>query len=156
MSLKNRIEIHPIICLNPAKGIEICPVDGTGIQEFPIPTSHETNLVYIAPGTVEDLFVHHFQTDQLLVVKGQVVLVILQSGQYQYILLSDRDLRVVKIPPGTPHGAINLTGEPCIAINSVIRHGNPHIRDYQPIPIRKPYDLDMARALLELPMHPLN
>jgi len=150
MSLKNRIEIHPIICINPAKGIEICPVDGT-VQEFQIPTSHETNLVYIAPGTVEDLFVHHFQTDQLLVVKGRVVLTILQEGQYRYILLSDRDLQVVKIPPGIPHGAINLTTEPCIAINSVIRHGTPHMRDYQPIPIRKPYDLTTVRALLEVP-----
>jgi oxalate decarboxylase/phosphoglucose isomerase-like protein (cupin superfamily) len=150
MSLKNQIEVHPIICINPAKGIEICPVDGATAQEFQLPGSHETNLVYIAPGTVEDLFVHHFQTDQLLVVKGRAVLTILQEGQYRYILLSDRDLQVVKIPPGIPHGAINLTQEPCIAINSVIRHGRPHLRDYQPIPIRKPYDLDIVMALLEV------
>ncbi|MDX2231414.1 MAG: hypothetical protein NW220_17395 [Leptolyngbyaceae cyanobacterium bins.349] len=65
-------------------------------------------------------------------------------------MLSDRDLQVVKIPPGIPHGAINLTAEPCIAINSVMRHGSPHVRDYQPIPLRKPYDLDMARALLDV------
>lgn len=151
MGLKNRIEVHPIICIHPTQGIEICPVDGGGVQEFQIPSSHETNLVYVAPGTVEDLFVHHFQTDQLLVVKGRVVLTILQEGQYRYILLSDRNLQVVRIPPDIPHGAINLTAEPCIAINSVIRHGTPHARDYQPLPIQKPYDLEMVRALLDLP-----
>ncbi|EKQ70861.1 dTDP-4-dehydrorhamnose 3,5-epimerase-like enzyme [Leptolyngbyaceae cyanobacterium JSC-12] len=148
MGLTKQIEINPIVCISPTRGIEICPVDAAGVQEYQIPTSHETNLVEIAPGTVEDLFVHHFQTDQLLVVKGRIVLTVLQEGQYRYILLSDRDLQVVKIPPGIPHGAINLTSEPCIAINSVIRHGVAHIRDYQPIPIRKPYDLEMARALL--------
>lgn len=152
MGLKNRIEINPVICINPTHGIEICPVDQAGVQEFQIPYSHETNLVYVAPGTIEDLFVHRFQTDQLLVVRGKAVLSILLEGQYQYILLSDRNLQVVKIPPGIPHGAINLTSEPCIAINSVIRHGTPHARDYQPLPIRKPYDLDLARTLLEAPM----
>lgn len=149
MGLTRQIEINPVICINPAKGIEICPVDAAGVREYQIPTSHETNLVAIAPGTIEDLFVHHFQTDQLLVVKGRVVLTVLQEGQYRYILLRDRDLQVVKIPPGIPHGAINLTSEPCIAINSVIRHGAAHIRDYQPVPIHKPYDLETVRALLE-------
>ncbi len=150
MSLKHQIEIHPISCLNPAQGIDICPVDANTAPEFHIPGSHATNLVYIAPGTVEDLFVHHFQTDQLLVVKGRVVLAILQAREYRYILLSDRDLQVVKIPPGIPHGAINLTAEPCIAINSVIRHGQPHARDYRPLPIRHPYDLKIVRTLLEV------
>lgn len=152
MSLKNRIEVNPIICIHPIQGIEICSIDQAGVKEFQIPSSHETNLVYIAPGTIEDLFVHRFQTDQLLVVKGKAVLTILQEGQYQYILLSDRNLQVVKIPPGIPHGAINLTTEPCIAINSVIRHGAPHARDYQSIPIRKPYNLDFVHTLLEVPV----
>lgn len=151
MSLKNRIEIHPVICINATRGVEICPVDQAGVKEFQIPSSHETTLVYIAPGTIEDLFVHHSQTDQLLVVRGQAVLTILQEGQYQYILLSDRDLRVVKIPPGIPHGAINLTSEPCIAINSVIRHSPPHAKDYQPLPVHKPYNLDLVSTLLEAP-----
>lgn len=149
MTLTKQVEISPLGCIQPSLGIEICPVETTGVTEVLIPSSHETNLVYVRPGTIENLFVHHFQTDQLLVVKGRVVLTVLQEGQYRYILLRDRDLQVVKIPPGIPHGAINLTSEPCIAINSVIRHGAAHIRDYQPVPIHKPYDLETVRALLE-------
>ncbi len=42
-------------------------------------SSHETILVQIPPNSVDDLFVHHFQTDQLLVVKGNFVLVVLQN-----------------------------------------------------------------------------
>lgn len=149
MSLTKRVEITPIICITPSKGIEICPIDATRVLEYQIPSSHETNLVYIAPNTIEDLFVHRSQTDQLLVVKGKAILAILQNGCYQYILMSDRDLKVAKIPPGVPHGAINLTSEPCVAINSVIRHGAAHPRDYQPVPTRIPYNLEMAKALLE-------
>ena len=148
MSIKTQIEINTLECIQPIQGIEICPVDQAGVKEFRIPSSHETNLVYIAPGTVEDLFVHHFQTDQLLVVRGKVVLVILQNRAYQYILMTEHNPQVVKIPPGIPHGAINLTSEPCVAINSVIRHGKPHERDYRPLRQRIPYDLSIVQSLL--------
>lgn len=150
MSLTKRVEITPILCFNPSKGIEICPIDPRGSSEYPILSSHETNLVYIAPNTIEDLFVHRSQTDQLLVVRGKAILAILQNGCYQYILMSDRDLKVAKIPAGIPHGAINLTSEPCVAINSVIRHSPTHPRDFQPVSTRIPYNLEMARALLEV------
>lgn len=159
MSLKQQIEITPLSCIHPARGIEICPVDrpmpesvqspgdSPGVTEFRIPSSHETNLVHIAPGTIENLFVHHFQTDQLLVVRGRVVLVVLQNRAYQYIVMSESDPKVVRIPPGIPHGAINLSDEPCLAINSVIRHGAPHERDYRPVPQRIPYDLATVQQL---------
>ncbi len=149
MGLVNQIEIRPLCCIQPTKGIDICPVDLASTKEFRLPSSHETNLVYIAPNTVEDLFVHRFQTDQLVVIKGQVVLVILQGGRYQYLLLTDRDPRVVRIPPGIPHGSINLTADPCIAINSVLRHGPVHPRDYRPLQQPFPYNLEIAEALLD-------
>lgn len=42
-----------------------------GMAQFYTPqSSHETMLVEVAPQTVDDLFVHHGQTDQLLVVRG--------------------------------------------------------------------------------------
>lgn len=148
MSIKTHIELNTLECIQPIKGIEICPIDQAGVKEFRVPSSHETNLVYIAPGTVEDLFVHRFQTDQLLVVRGQVVLAILQNRAYQYILMSERNPQVLKIPPGIPHGAINLTSQPCVAINSVIRHGEPNERDYRPLQQRIPYDLLMVQSLL--------
>ncbi|MGG6295115.1 cupin domain-containing protein [Leptolyngbya sp. AN02str] len=148
MSLVNQISVLPLRCIQPADGIEICPVDSVGVTEYRIPSSHETNLVHIAPNTVENLFVHHFQTDQLLVVKGKLVLVILQNGRYEYVLMSDRTPSVIIIPPGIPHGAANLTDQPCIAINSVIRHGTPHPWDYRPVKLPMPYDLDTIHKLL--------
>lgn len=115
----------------PEIGIEICPVDihSKQVKEFKIPFRHETNLVFIALGVIEDLFVHHYQTDQLVVVKGKAVLAVLQNRKYQYVVMSEDYPRVVKIPPGLPHGVINISSETCIAINSVIRHGPPHPRD---------------------------
>lgn len=76
-------------------------------------SSHETMLVQIPAGTIDDLFVHRYQTDQILVVRGSFVLVVLSDRQYQYIPLSEHQPQVVTIPPGVPHGAINLSGEPC-------------------------------------------
>jgi mannose-6-phosphate isomerase-like protein (cupin superfamily) len=138
MSLINRVEIR---LLDSIKG---------GMVEFYTPqSSHETVLAQVPAHMIDDLFVHHFQTDQLLVVKGSMVLVVLQNRQYQYIPLSDRHPTVVTIPPGVPHGAINRKSEPCLLVNAVLRHGAPHPSDYRPL-TRKPfpYDLEKAEALL--------
>jgi dTDP-4-dehydrorhamnose 3,5-epimerase-like enzyme len=114
-------------------------------------------LVQLEAGVAEDLFVHHFQTDQLLVVRGAFVLVILQNRSYRYLYLSDRNPQVVMIPPGVPHGAVNLSKESCRLINAVIRHGPPYAKDYQPIKLPFPYDLKwvrtiMAQAAIEIPV----
>ena len=104
MGLTKKIEIRPLEAI---KG---------GMAEFYTPqSSDETMLVQIPPQTIDDLFVHRFQTDQILVVRGSFVLVVLQNRQYQYIPLSDRSPTVVTIPPGVLHGAINLSAEPCLA-----------------------------------------
>ncbi|HEY9656821.1 MAG TPA: cupin domain-containing protein [Allocoleopsis sp.] len=148
MSLTKQIEIVPLTCIYPAQGIEICPIDTAGVTEFHMPSSHETLVVHIAPGIVEALMVHHFQTDQLFVVKGSAILVVLLDRTYQYIVMREDDPKIVRIPWGVPHGAINLSSEPCVAINSVIRHGATHERDFRPIKYRIPYDLQAAQALL--------
>ncbi|GAP98310.1 hypothetical protein [Leptolyngbya sp. NIES-2104] len=78
MSLKTQVEIFP---LESIKG---------GMAEFYTPqSSHETMLVNIPAGTIDDLFVHRTQTDQLLVVRGSFILVVLQNRKYQYIPLSE-------------------------------------------------------------------
>lgn len=78
MGLKTQVEIFP---LESIKG---------GMAEFYAPqSSHETMLVNIPAQTIDDLFVHRTQTDQLLVVQGSFVLVVLQNRKYQYILLSE-------------------------------------------------------------------
>ncbi len=129
-----------------------------GMAEFYTPqASHETMLVQVPAYARDDLFVHHFQTDQLLVVRHSFVLVILQNRRYRYIALSENNPAVVQIPPGIPHGAINLSGEPCLLVNAVLRRGPAHPRDYQPMTPPYPYDLAAAEAemeslVLQLPM----
>lgn len=151
MAIKNKVEIVPLTCINPTEGLEICPVDSEKSPdnlEANLPLfAHETTMVRIEPGSIEELFVHHFQTDRLLVVKGLAVLVTLQNKHYQYILMSESKPMVVKIPPGIPHSAINLSGEPCIAINSIIRHGPPFDRDYRPVRKPFPFDLGLVRRM---------
>lgn len=115
-------------------------------------SSHETMLVQIPPHTVDDLFVHHFQTDQLLVVKGNFVLVVLQNRQYQYLHLTEDNPQVVTIPPGIPHGAINLSDDSCLLVNAVLRHGKTHPKDYQPIKKPFAYNLDVVKKLTNPPL----
>lgn len=144
MGLVKRIEVR---VLDSIKG---------GMVEFYTPqSSHETVLVQIPAGLVDDLFVHHFQTDQLLVVRGSFVLVVLQNKQYEYIPLSEDQPKVVTIPPGVPHGAINLSNEPCLLVNAVLRHGVAHERDYRPLRLPYPFDIAKSQALLATAKLPL-
>jgi uncharacterized RmlC-like cupin family protein len=137
MALVKRVEVRS---LSSFKG---------GMAEFFTPqTSHETMLVHVPAGAQDDLFVHRFQTDQILVVRGSMVLVVLQNRQYQYIPLHQDQPTVVCIPPGVPHGAINPSGENCTVVNAVLRHGAPYAKDYQPQPQPFPYDLLQAKACL--------
>jgi len=139
MGLARQIELRP---LQSMKG---------GMAEFYTPQmSNETMLVTLPGNTIDDLFVHRHQTDQILVVRGALVLVVLRDRCYEYTLLSEASPVVAQIPPGVLHGAINLTGQPCTLVNAVIRHGAPLERDYVPWPRPFPYDLDHARQLLGL------
>ena len=118
-----------------------------GMSQFYTPqSSHETMLVQVPAGTVDELFVHRFQTDQLLVVRGEMVLVVLQNRTYRYIGLSEDKPQVLTIPPGVPHGAVNLTHTPCVLVNAVLRHGKVHERDYRPIKPPFPYDIAEIKA----------
>lgn len=137
--------------MSSARKIEIRQLTATkgGMTDFYTPqSSDETILVQIPPNTIEDLFVHKAQTDQLLVVKGRFVLVTLINRKYEYLVLSDRQHIVVTIPPGVLHGAVNLDPEPCVVINAVLRHGAPNEGDYIPRQRPFPYDLVAVRELL--------
>jgi dTDP-4-dehydrorhamnose 3,5-epimerase-like enzyme len=138
MGLKHSIQVRP---LESIRG---------GMAQFYTPqASHETMLVSIPAGTLDELFVHHFQTDQLLVVRGSFVLVSLQNRRYEYIALSEHVPAVVSIPPGIPHGAINLSAQPCMVVNAVLRHGPTHPKDYKPMQPPLPYDLNAVRRVIE-------
>ncbi len=120
-----------------------------GMAEFYTPQiSDETMLVKVPAGTNDDLFVHKFQTDQLFVVKGSFILVVLLNKKYGYIPLSDDFPQVVTIPPGVVHGAINPFAEDCLLVNAVLRHGKPHHKDYQPLPKPFPYDFSPLNGFL--------
>ncbi|GAB4348680.1 MAG: hypothetical protein Fur0042_15600 [Cyanophyceae cyanobacterium] len=121
----------------------------SGMAEFYTPiSSHETMLVRVPPQARDDLFVHHFQTDRLMAVRGEFVLVVLQNRRYHYVPLSDRQPAVLTIPPGLPHGAVSFSDEPCLVVNAVHRHGEPCDRDYRPMRPPFPYDLAAARRAL--------
>ena len=133
-----------------AKGVEIHSLTSVkaGMIKFYTPqSSHETMLVQIPPNTIDDMFVHKYQTDQLMVVRGSFVLVVLHNGKYQYIPMNESEPRVVVIPPQVPHSAIQLNDEPCMVINAVIRHGETHPSDYRPIKAPFPYDLSVIKQL---------
>jgi hypothetical protein len=132
------------------QGVEINPLTSVkaGMLQFYTPlASDETMLVEIPPQTIDDLFVHKYQTDRLMVVKGAFVLVILHNGTYKYIPLSDRDPKVVTIPPMVPHAAIHLRDESCLVVNAVTRHGETHPYDYRPLKAPFPYDLSGVKEL---------
>lgn len=121
---------------------------GGMVEFFTAQASDETMLVQIPPNTVDDLFVHKTHTDQLLVVKGRFIIVTLLNKQYQYIPLSEDHPVAMIIPPGVLHGAINLSSEPCVLVNAVLRHKPPQKRDYIPHKRPFPYDLEAAKAAL--------
>lgn len=133
------------------KGITIQTIESIqgGMAKFYTPqSSNQTMVVKVPANTVDDLYVHKHQTDQLLVVKGDFILVVLYNRQYQYIHLSDRFPQVVKIPKGVSHGAINFSDCDCLLVNAVLHHGEPNHRDYQPIAKPFPYDLEQAKSCL--------
>ncbi len=113
------------------KGIQIRPLESVqgGMAEFyNLQSSDETMVVKVPAHTVDDLFIHRNQTDQLLVVRGSFVLVILYNRQYQYIPLSTREPQVVTIPPGILHGSINLSNEDCLLVNALCVTVNPILK----------------------------
>jgi hypothetical protein len=136
MSLSKGVEIH-----------SLSAVTAGSIQFYTPQVSNETMLVEVPPHTIDDMFVHKYQTDRLMVVRGNLVIVVLHDGKYQYIPMDDRSPQVVTIPPMVPHAAIHLNDEPCILVNALMRHGESHPHDYRPLKPPFAYDLDLAKEL---------
>ncbi|MEM8779202.1 MAG: dTDP-4-dehydrorhamnose 3,5-epimerase [Cyanobacteria bacterium P01_G01_bin.49] len=134
------------------KGVSLQKLESIqgGMAQFYTPqSSDETMLVQVPSGTIDELFVHRFQTDQILVVRGSFILVALHNKEYQYIPLSEDEPQVVTIPPGVPHGAINLGSKDCLMVNAVLRHGESHPLDYRPMKPPFPYDFSKVNCLVE-------
>jgi mannose-6-phosphate isomerase-like protein (cupin superfamily) len=107
---------------------------GDTLFSEPLP-SDETLIAEIAPTHTGELFCHRRQTDQLMVIKGELQLVVVEQGGLRQLTLREGDGTWVRIPPGVPHGAINRGRSPVLVVNAVLRHGDTDPRDYQPRPI---------------------
>lgn len=97
--------------------------------------SDETLIAEIAPTQGGELFCHRHQTDQLMVLKGEMDLVVVEQGRLRSLTLREGDGTWLRIPPCVPHGAINRGQNPVLLVNAVLRHGVSDPRDYLPRPV---------------------
>ena len=121
-----------------ARQLEILPLQrsSSGHSTFSVPqTSHETMITEVGTDQAFELFCHRHQTDQLIVLRGAIDLMVLQEGRLRRIRLREDEASWVRIPPGVPHGAINLGRTPAAIVNAVLRHGPHDPRDYRPRPV---------------------
>lgn len=118
-----------------ARRVEILPVERSlsGHTVFSAAqSSDETLIAEIGTERVCELFCHRRQTDQLMVLRGAVDLVVLENRRLRRIRLREDEATWVRIPPGVPHGAINRGRTPAVLVNAVRRHGPSDPRDYRP------------------------
>ncbi len=97
--------------------------------------SDETLIADLAPHQPVSIFCHRRQTDQLILLRGSLELVVLEDGRLVRIPLREDEPLLVRIPPGVPHGAINSSRHYATVVNAVLRHGPPDPRDYRPRPL---------------------
>ena len=118
--------------------VEILPHSGllAGENFFsdPLP-SDETLIAEVFTSEQPQLFCHRQQTDQLIVLRGSIDLIVLQNRHLRSITLREDEATWVRIPAGVPHGAINRSSHPAVIVNAVLRHGPSDPRDYHPRPV---------------------
>ena len=120
------------------RSVEILPSPGAsaGLAFLREPlSSDETQIAEVATCTRAELFCHRHQTDQLMVLRGGLDLIVLQNKRLRRITLREDEPTWVRIPPGVPHGAINRGTAPAIVVNAVLRHRPSDQRDYQSRPV---------------------
>ena len=118
--------------------VEILPQSGLRVGEnyFSAPLSCDETLIAEVPTSEQPkLFCHRQQTDQLIVLRGSMDLIVLQNRRLRSITLREDEATWVRIPAGVPHGAINRSCQPAVIVNSVLRHGPSDPRDYCPRPV---------------------
>jgi hypothetical protein len=121
-----------------ARRVEILPLERlrSGHAVFSdARASDETLIAEIDTERSCELFCHRRQTDQLMVLRGAVDLVVLENRHLRRIRLREDEASWVRIPPGIPHGAINRGRTPAVIVNAVLRHGPSDPRDYRARPV---------------------
>jgi hypothetical protein len=71
---------------------------GSTLFSDPLP-SHETLIAEVSSSSTGELFCHRRQTDQLMVLRGCIDLIVLQAGQLRRITLREDEATWVRIPP---------------------------------------------------------
>ena len=136
---------RPVVALRRRVEILPCPASRSGATLFSSPlVSDETLIAEVPPIPTTELFCHRHQTDQLMVLRGSVDLIVLQEGRLQRIILREDEASWVRIPPCVPHGAINRGRRPAVLVNAVLRHGPSDPRDYRPRPVPSALASDWA------------
>ena len=118
--------------------VEILPRSGlqAGVAFFSDPLPSDATLIAEVPSSDQpQLFCHRWQTDQLMVLRGSIDLIVVQNRQLRLIPLREDEATWVRIPAGVPHGAINRSCEAAVMVNAVLRHGPSDPRDYRPRPV---------------------
>lgn len=118
--------------------VEILPRSGlrAGVAFFSDPLPSDATLIAeVLSSEQPQLFCHRQQTDQLMVLRGSVDLIVLQNRQLRSITLREDEVTWVRIPAGVPHGAINRSWHAAVIVNAVLRHGPRDPRDYRPRPV---------------------
>ena len=134
MALRRRVEILPFAGT----------LSGSTLFSSPQP-SDETLVAEVGSTSSGELFCHRHQTDQLMVLRGCIDLIVLQEGRLQRITLREDEASWVRIPPCVPHGAINRGRRPAVVVNAVLRHGPSDPRDYQPRRVPSAFASDWAK-----------
>jgi dTDP-4-dehydrorhamnose 3,5-epimerase-like enzyme len=133
-----------------SRRVEIVPCRGAmaGATHFSSPQpSDETLIAEVGNSLRGELFCHRRQTDQLMVLRGCIDLVVLQERRLSRITLREDEAAWVRIPPGVPHGAINRGRQPAVVVNAVLRHGPSDPRDYRPRPVPEALIDDWAELM---------
>lgn len=130
--------------------IELNRVKDSGLYCYDSIPSSETMLYELPEKSIDDgLFCHRYQTDQLMVTRGEMVVVFIHNRHHHYILLTEQSPSIIRIPPRVPHAVMNPTDDTCFYLNAVIRHHQPHPKDYQPIQRPFPFDMERVHSLVK-------
>jgi hypothetical protein len=136
--------------INKVECIKLEKFKDEGLYSYSPLSSNQTILYELPPNSADDgLYCHRFQTDQLLVMRGCMVLVFIENRHKNYIFLNQNVPLLVTIPPKIPHAIMNPISEPCLYLNAIILHNTPHPKDYQPIQKPFPFDMNQVNQLLE-------
>ncbi|MGC6483425.1 MAG: cupin domain-containing protein [Synechococcus sp.] len=120
------------------RSVEILPRSGlqAGVAFFSDPLPSDATLIAeVSSSEQPQLFCHRQQTDQLMVLRGSIDLIVLQNRRFRLITLREDEATWVRIPAGVPHGAIIRSCHPAVVVNAVLRHGPSDPRDYRPRPV---------------------